>query len=38
VFKAFDQMRTEEEIGQQAAAAGKMVVKMPPGRYRHLRL
>lgn len=36
VFQAFDKMRTEEEI--VAAARGAPVVKMPPGRYRTLRL
>ena len=38
VFKAFDKMRTEEEIETAAAQKGTMVVKMPPGRFRHLRL
>lgn len=38
VFKAFDKMRTEEEIEAAAKQKGSMVVKMPPGRFRHLRL
>lgn len=36
VFQAFDKMRTEEE--RLAAAAGGVLVKMPPGRYSTLRL
>lgn len=31
-------MRTEEEIEAAAKQKGSMVVKMPPGRFRHLRL
>ncbi|KAI7844101.1 hypothetical protein COHA_002241 [Chlorella ohadii] len=38
VFKAFDMMRTEEEIERGAAQKGGVVVKMPPGRFRQLRL
>lgn len=38
VFKAFDQIRTEEDFADEAQAAGKLVAKMPPGRYRNLRI
>jgi hypothetical protein len=38
VFKAFDQVRTEEDIAEEAEQAGKLLLRMPPGRYRQLRL
>lgn len=38
VFQAFDRIRTEDEVVATAAAKGSFVAKMPPGRYRHLRL
>lgn len=37
LFKAFDKMRTEEQIAAEAVQRGSFVVKMPPGRYRNLR-
>ncbi|KAL4443425.1 hypothetical protein ABPG75_011162 [Micractinium tetrahymenae] len=38
LFQALDKMQTEEQITEDAAAKGTMVVTMPPGRYRHLKL